>query len=377
MMERMGEMIGMLDGRASQEGRIALGMSGGVDSSVAAVLLQRAGYEVVGVTCVFHDDVASRHDVAAVEEVCRSLGIDHAVADCTAQFEERVVRPFVAAYAAGLTPSPCVGCNVSCKLPALLEVADQLGCGKVATGHYARIAQLVDNGRYVVKTGLDERKDQSYMLALLEQEQLSRLVLPLGALTKTDARLIARDCGLSVADAPESQDVCFISGDYRDFLRSRGIDDEPGPIVDTAGRVLGEHAGLAGFTVGQRRGIGVAGPEPYYVVGKRIATRELVVGTAAEARIGAALVGSVVWQAFGQPPVERECAVKLRYRSRGAACIIRPADGVSAWTAPRDAGDVEVLLRSAQPATAPGQYAVFYEGSTVLGGGMIKEVMQA
>lgn len=359
------------------EKRVALGMSGGVDSSVAAVLLQRAGYEVVGVTCLFHDDDAARRDAAAAEEVCRTLGIDHAVADCTAQFQKRVVEPFVKAYAAGLTPSPCVGCNASCKLPALIEVADQLGCAKVATGHYARVARLTANGRFVVKTGLDERKDQSYMLALLTQDQLARLILPLGALTKADARLIAHDCGLPVADAPESQDVCFIEGDYRDFLKAHGVEDAPGPIVDAFGTVLGEHAGLADFTIGQRKGIGVAGPEPYYVIAKRPATRELVVGTAHEARIMAVRVGALNWQAFDRLDAECEAMVKLRYRSHGVACIISPehADSVRASSAGATAAKVELV--SPQPTTAPGQFAVFYEGATVLGGGVIEEVTQA
>lgn len=368
--------------------RIALGMSGGVDSSVAAVLLQRAGYEVVGVTCIFHDDEAARADADRAYEVCRRVGIDHAVADCAEQFERCVVQPFVRAYAAGLTPSPCVGCNATCKLPALLEVADQLGCQKVATGHYARVAQLSANGRYVVKTGLDARKDQSYMLAMLSQRQLSRLVLPLGGLTKADARLLARDAQLPVADAPESQDVCFVPGDYRDFLHERGVLDAPGDIVSAEGEVLGHHEGLFGFTVGQRKGIGVAGPEPYYVIEKRAATRQLVVGIAEQARIGRVRVANMNWQAFERLDGECEAMVKLRYRSSGAACIIRPvsdqpdrtdsadrlvACGDAAW----DGQVVDVDLRSPQPTTAPGQYAVFYEGSTVLGGGTIQEVRQA
>lgn len=348
-------------------GRVALGMSGGVDSSVAAALLQRAGYEVVGVTCLFGDDEAARADAEAAARVCSVLGIRHAVADCTAAFEERVVQPFVRAYAEGLTPSPCVGCNASCKLPALLEVADQLGCGKVATGHYARIAQLSENGRFVVKAGLDERKDQSYMLALLSQGQLARLVLPLGALTKAEVRVLATEMGLPVAEAPESQDICFISGDYRDFLHERGVADEPGAIVDADGTVKGTHDGLFGFTVGQRKGIGVAGPEPYYVVGKRPATRELVIGTADQAKIEGVTVGGANWQAFERLDSACEAMVKLRYRSRGVACIMEP----------EDEDRVRVRLRSAQPTTAPGQYAVFYEGSTVLGGGMIEEVKQA
>lgn len=357
--------------------RVALGMSGGVDSSVAAVLLQRAGYEVVGVTCVFHNDEATERDIESAQAVCQTLGIDHAVADCSQQFEACVVQPFVSAYAAGLTPSPCMGCNATCKVPALLEVADQLGCEKAATGHYARVAQLTDTGRYVIKSGLDQHKDQSYMLALLSQDQISRLLLPLGAMTKADTRLVAHDCGLAVADAAESQDVCFISGDYRDFLKSRGVNDEPGNIVTMAGEAVGRHSGLFGYTVGQRKGIGVAGPEPYYVVEKRAATQELVIGTAQDARIGAVYVDGLTWQAFPRLEGTRECMVKLRYRSRGVACIITPRRSDFDCKNPVRECGVDVILRTPQPTTAPGQYAVFYEGSTVLGGGMIKEVKQA
>ena len=258
--------------------RVALGMSGGVDSAVSAALLMRAGYEVVGVTCRFTDDAAADRAVGDAAAVCARLGLRHVEWDCAALFESAVVQPFVDAYAAGLTPSPCVGCNACCKLPSLLAAADELGCESVATGHYARIAQLADSGRYVVKCALDARKDQSYMLALLSQEQLARLVLPLGGTTKAEVRVLAADLGLPVAEKPESQDVCFIEGDYRAFLRARGVDDRPGTIVDCAGAVLGRHDGLANYTVGQRKGIGVAAPEPYYVVAKRPETCELVVG---------------------------------------------------------------------------------------------------
>lgn len=361
--------------------RIALGMSGGVDSSVAAVLLQRAGYEVVGVTCIFHDDEKSRADADAACEVCQQLGVDHAVADCTAQFSERVVEPFVHAYEEGLTPSPCVGCNATCKLPALLEVADQLECQKVATGHYARVAQLLSNGRYVVKTGLDQHKDQSYMLSMLSQDQLSRLVLPLGGLTKEETRALAHECGLAAAEAPESQDVCFISGDYRDFLKMRGVLDDPGPIVSADGEVLGRHAGLFGYTIGQRKGIGVSAPEPYYVIGKRAQTRELVVGTASQAVVRSLNVDSLNWQAFECFETKYSAMVKLRYRSRAVACIITPEVNHAAEGGVRDresasSARATVSLLSPQPITAPGQYAVFYEGDTVLGGGIIREVSQ-
>ncbi|WP_080799459.1 tRNA 2-thiouridine(34) synthase MnmA [Arabiibacter massiliensis] len=345
-------------------GRIALGMSGGVDSAVSAALLLRAGFQVVGVTCRFHDDAASDAAVADAAAVCARLGIEHVEHACTGLFERCVVEPFARAYAEGLTPSPCVGCNARCKMPALAEAADAHGCERIATGHYARIAQLSASERFVVKTALDARKDQSYMLALLAQDQLARLVLPLGAMTKAEVRVIAADLGLPVAEKPESQDNCFVEGDYRDFLRERGVAGEPGEVVDRAGRVLGRHSGLPSYTVGQRKGIGIAAAEPYYVVGKDVARNRLVVGFADEARVAAAVACPMNWQAFDALAEQREAMVKLRYRSRAVPCIIEPEDGQR----------VRIALHEPQPTTAPGQYAVLYEGDTVLGGGMIEEV---
>ena len=250
----------------------------------------------------------------------------------------------------------------TCALP----ISNEQGCEYIATGHYARIAQLQDSGRIVVKTALDSSNDQSYMLAFLTQEQLAKLVLPLGGMTKVETRIIASDLGLPVAEKPESQDNCFVDGNYRDFLRVHGVEDEPGLIVDRAGNTLGHHDGLANFTVGQRKGIGIAAPQPYYVLEKRTDSRELVVGFEDETRIGAALVGKLNWQAFATLEQSYDATVKLRYRSRPAPCIIEPV------------GDqrVRIVLRESQPTTAPGQYAVAYLGDTVLGGGMIEEVEQ-
>lgn len=343
---------------------VALGMSGGVDSAVSAALLMRAGYDVVGVTCRFTDDGSADRAAADAAAVCARLGVRHIERDCSGLFEREVVEPFARSYACGLTPSPCVGCNARCKLPALLDAADELGCRAVATGHYARIAQLAESGRYVVKAALDARKDQSYMLAMLAQDQLARLVLPLGGTTKAEVRVMASDLGLPVAEKPESQDVCFADGDYRAFLRERGVRDEPGAIVDRNGTVLGRHEGLANFTVGQRKGIGVAAPEPYYVLGKRPETAELVVGFADEALIGGVLAGPMNWQAIERLDEPRAASVKLRYRSRAVPCIIEP----------EPEGRVRAFLREPQPTTAPGQFAVFSVGDTVLGGGMIEEV---
>lgn len=344
--------------------RIALGMSGGVDSAVSASVLMRAGYEVVGVTCLFTTDEKAHAAADDAAQVCALLGIEHAVRECAGAFERAVVGPFVSDYACGLTPSPCVSCNARCKIPQLLLAADELGCEKVATGHYARVVQLEESGRFAVKAALDTAKDQSYMLSQLTQDQLIRLVLPLGAATKADVRVLAADLGLPVADKPESQDICFIEGDHRAFLEERGVSDASGDIVDAAGEVLGRHNGLFRYTIGQRKGIGIAAPEPYYVIGKRFDRNELVVGFKQETLIDRVRVANPNWQAFETLDAPLECMVKLRYRSVKAACTVRPCED----------GSVDVGLVSPQSTTAPGQHAVFYLGETVLGGGMIEEV---
>lgn len=343
--------------------RVALGMSGGVDSSVAVAVLQQEGYEVVGVTCLFCEGDQVESAVRDARAVCERFGIEHVVRRCEEPFERRVVAPFVESYATGLTPSPCVGCNAQVKVPELLAAADALGCSKAATGHYARVARMAESGRFAVLAALDHRKDQSYMLSQLSQDQLARLVLPLGGLTKLAVRETARELGLSVAEKAESQDICFAPRGYRALLAERGMAAEPGPIV-LDGRQVGVHAGLADYTVGQRKGVGVAGPEPYYVLEKRVAENELVIGTAEQSRISGVRLRRPNWQAVSAPHAPMEAMVKLRYRSAACPCIIEPEDD----------DRVRVRLLSPQPATAPGQHAVFYLGSTVLGGGEIEEV---
>ena len=347
--------------------RVALGMSGGVDSAVAAVVLQRAGYDVVGVTCGFLGGEADVRAAADARAVCDAIGVEHMFRPCESDFARAVVHPFVRAYEQGVTPSPCPGCNARVKLPQLVAAADEACCDLIATGHYARIARMEDSGRYAVLSALDARKDQSYMLATVGQDVLARLVLPLGGLTKTDVRLMAADLDLPVAAKPDSQDICFAPEGYRALLAPDAPALTPGPIVDASGRVLGRHEGLANYTIGQRKGIGVAGPEPYFVIAKRPAENELVVGFADEAQIGGVIVRDVVWQACESPLEPLRAMVKLRYRSSAVACII------DAESEDR----VHVALCSPQPATAPGQIAVFSMGGTVLGGGTIEEVVRA
>lgn len=374
---RKGRRVGMSGSGLS----VVVGMSGGVDSSVAALALLRQGYQVVGVTCRFHDDLATtaaEHDASLV---CKRLGISHEVFDATEDFERLVVVPFVADYANGLTPSPCVGCNMSCKVPSLIAAADELGCEFVATGHYARIARVPtgEGGvggestggdfRFAVRTALDGSKDQSYMLSMLDQAQLARLVLPLGGMTKPAVRQVADQAELPVAQKAESQDICFLgeAEDYRGLLASRGVSDRPGPIVLSDGSVVGEHCGLHGYTVGQRKGLGVAYREPLYVIRKEVEGNRLVVGTADEALISAVATGPVNWQAVEGLREPMRAMVKLRYRSRPVPCVVEPAPG----------GGATVYLNEPQPTTAPGQYAVFYVGDTVIGAAVIRKVVQA
>lgn len=347
--------------------RVVLGMSGGVDSSASAAYLLRAGYDVLGVTCIFTGacDDASARDAAAV---CDELGIRHEVVDARSMFQKHVVEPFICEYAQGRTPSPCVGCNACCKIPVLLNVADELGYEKVATGHYARVV-LLKNGRFAVKRGLDNRKDQSYMLSMLSQDQLARLVLPLGGATKPMVRIDAADMGLPVAEKPESQDICFIDGNYADFLVEHGLVREPGPIVDTTGAVIGRHTGLFDYTIGQRHGIGVSAEKPYYVIGKDASANTLFVGFASDAMIGRVEVDDMNWQAFATLEEPLNCSVRLRYRTGPVGCTVMPL-GDSAGAA------VSVSLLSPQPTTSPGQYAVFSLGDTVLGGGVIARVQR-
>ncbi len=367
--------------------RVVLGMSGGVDSSVAAALLMQLGYDVIGATCVFCDGDAADAAVTDAKGVCDQLGIRHVVQDCRQDFDGCVIQPFIEGYACGLTPIPCVGCNATCKFPALLQVADKLECRYVSSGHYARICRMPSTQRYAVACADDARKDQSYMLSMLSQEQLSRIVLPLGALTKDEVRAKAANLGLRVAHRPESQDVCFIEGDYRDFLTHHGLQDAPGEIVDASGYVLGHHSGLFNYTVGQRKGIGIAAAQPYYVIGKRIAENQLVVGFEDEAKISRVIVRNVVWQAIEAPTKPIACSVKLRYRAHAIPCTVRPlasasasavADTVDAVSATVAADPLAIVkLDISQPTTAPGQCAVFFRDGIVLGSATIESITSA
>jgi len=357
---------------------IIVAMSGGVDSSVAAHLLKDRGYRPVGL--FIHPGPArprTRTDAPAdpaaggaadashaARRAADALGIPLEVVDASADFD-RLIAYVCAEYGRGRTPNPCVRCNREIKFARLLERADALGVRCVATGHYARIEW--EAGRWRLKRGGDRAKDQSYFLATLPPACLERVRLPVGEMTKTQVRRIARDLALPCRDAPESQDVCFLAGSVGDLVRARRPDlVRPGPILDTDGRELGRHKGIVDFTVGQRRGLGVAVGQPRYVVAIRPETGAVVVGPAEAALAGGLLAEGVVWHE--RPPAEPVRAqVQIRHRHAAAPAWLTRLDTSA------ENGRAEVRFDEPQSAPAPGQAAVFYRDDRVLGAGWIAE----
>ena len=353
-------------------GRVVVAMSGGVDSSVAALLLHRAGWDVVGVTLKLysldeaelpadHQGCCTLDDVEDARAVCRRLGIPHYVLNMEREFHDQVMDYFVAEYRRGRTPHPCIACNDKIKFSQLMARADALSAQYVATGHYARIEHGPESS--ILKKGIDHAKDQSYVLFGMTQAQLSRTLLPVGGYRKDDIRQLALEAGLITADKPDSQDICFIPlGDYREFLRQRtaGI---PGEIVDLDGAVVGTHPGIEYFTVGQRRGLGLplTPGEPRYVVRLDPDRNRVVVGPESALYAGEAWVSGVNFVSGDPPADDAPVSVKIRYKSHEAPATLHPRPG-----------GVLVRFREPQRAVTPGQAAVFYDGDTLLGGGSIE-----
>jgi tRNA-specific 2-thiouridylase len=368
--------------------RIVAAMSGGVDSSVAAALLAKAGHEVIGVTlrtqsCEEEKDgrpgalagstlgrrswhgqlrrprCCAASDVSDARRVAEKLGIRHYVLDVRAKFRSAVIEPFLAAYASGLTPNPCAACNHALKFGLLLDKARALGAQALATGHYARIADRA--GRPALLRAADQRRDQSYFLYGIPADRLPWIRFPLGEMTKDSVRKIARRLGLAIADKPDSQEICFVTdGDTRGFL-SRAIKARPGSIVDAKGRVLGRHPGVHLFTIGQRRGLGLGNTgkrQPFHVVALDARRRRVVVGPAGDLAASGCVVGKVNRLSPDWPAAP---VVKIRSQHPGVVCRVRRlADG-------------RLAVRFARPqrSVTPSQSAVFYEGDEVLGGGVI------
>lgn len=346
-------------------------MSGGVDSSLVAVLLREQGYDVTGVTMhlwegdddgIYESQCCSLDMVAGARRVCAQYAIPYYVFNYQREFRTNVIRYFIDEYANGATPNPCLACNRDLKFRVLLERARTLGFDYLATGHYARIEQD-GTGVYSLWRGCDQQKDQSYVLYMLQQSELARILFPLGGFDKATVRQMARERGLATADRPESQDICFIpDNNYRRFLNEEApAICTPGPIVNQEGTVLGEHAGLPLYTIGQRKGLGISAAEPMYVTAIDTARNVLVVGPARTTNRTTCTVEQVRLSS-GQFPAEPfDCLVQLRAHAQARPATVTPLANEQ----------VQVVFHQPQRAITPGQAAVFYAGEQVLGGGRI------
>ena len=339
--------------------KVVVAMSGGVDSSLTAAILQYRGFEVVGVTMRL-DESGGCCDIADAQAIAEYLGIEYQVADYRKFFHDTVEKYFVEEYLSGRTPNPCVRCNREVKFGKLFEFADFIGADFLATGHYARV--VTEGGRVQLKRAVDERKDQSYVLYNLTAEKLSRIIFPLGELTKSETRELAERLRLPVAHKPDSQEVCFVpNDDYKNFLQSAEPNAEAlqsGEIVDASGKVLGSHSGVANYTIGQRRGLGIAAEHPLYVTGLNVARRQIIVGSSEKLFSKRLTAEDAHW--IYKPQLPRTLHAKIRYGSRLAECTVA-----------EDEKKLRLNFAEPQRAITPGQSVVFYDGEEVLGGAII------
>ncbi len=362
----------------------AVAMSGGVDSSVVAGLLKREGRHVVGMTMQLWNQrrlpelaggestgrCCSIDDVYDARWVAQQIGIPYYVVNFEDRFEQQVVKPFVDEYLAGRTPIPCTLCNNFIKFDQFLDMAAGVGAEQVATGHYARIAQNAETLRWELRRGVDHSKDQTYFLFGLTQDQLSRSLFPLGGMQKIAVRELARELGIPTADKPDSQEICFVpNGDYASFIeayfKEQGVAPARtrGEIVSESGEVLGEHAGVHHYTVGQRKGLGIAAREPLYVIATEPATQRVIVGGNGDLLRSRLTAREINWISIAAPTEPIRAEVKIRNRHAAAAATLEPTGDPTRFVA---------IFDEAQRAVTPGQGAVFYSGDLVLGGGWIE-----
>ena len=340
--------------------KVLVGMSGGVDSSVTAKLLMDMGYDTAGVTLLLCD-ADNESNTEDAKSVCDKMGIKHYAIDLKKEFSHYVVNSFIKEYKSGNTPNPCIVCNKYIKFGAMLETALSLGYDKIATGHYARIKE--ENGRYLLLKAVDESKDQSYVLYNLTQHQLSRVLFPLGELSKAEVREKAVVESFVNANRPDSQDICFVpDGDYAGFIEARdGFISEKGNYVDINGNIIGEHKGIINYTLGQRKGLGIALGKPAFVIDKNVLTNNVVLGDEEYLFKNEVIVDNVNFIPFDSLENEMRVTAKLRYRHKAAPAKIMPLED----------GKVKIIFDEPQRAPSPGQAAVFYDGDLVIGGGTI------
>ena len=354
--------------------RVIIGMSGGVDSSVAAYLMKKAGYECIGATMRLYDSsteestCCSLDDVEDARAVASRLGIRHYVFNFKDDFDRQVIQKFVTGYEQGLTPNPCIDCNRHLKFDRLLRRAQELGCNWVVSGHYAQIRQDPVSGRYLLYKAADRAKDQTYFLACLNQEQMAHIQFPLGGLTKTQVRQIAQENGFVNARKRDSQDICFVpDGDYGAFLqRYTGKTYPEGDFLDLQGQVVGHHRGAACYTLGQRKGLGLAMGAPVYVCAKDMQRNTVTVGPGEALFSPALLAGDWNWYPFPTLTAPMRVTVKTRHSQFEQAATVYPEEN----------GFARVEFDQPQRAVTPGQAAVLYDGDTVVGGGTIREAIR-
>ncbi len=353
-----------------------IAMSGGVDSSVAAQLMLQAGYACLGATMRLYDGeqaeenatCCSLDDVEDARSVARRLGIPFHVFNCKAEFDEKVIRSFIRCYECGLTPNPCIECNRHLKFDHLLRLAKTLGCEYLVTGHYARVRQDETTGRYLLMKAVDQSKDQSYVLACIGQEQLAHIRFPLGEMTKAQAREIAEHHGFINARKRDSQDICFVpDGDYAGFMeRYTGKTYPSGNFLDLEGKVVGTHKGVIRYTLGQRRGLGVAMGEPVYVCAKDMAANTVTLGPSEALMHSALRAENWNWFPFPALTEPMEVMARHRYNQKEQPATVHPEEN----------GTARVEYHSPQRAITPGQAVVLYQGDTVIGSGTITEVLK-
>ena len=346
--------------------RVVVGLSGGVDSSVAAAILHDQGYEVVGLTLWLMKGKGQCCSEGMVDaaRICEQLGIPHHIVDSRDVFEANIVDYLVAGYSDGITPLPCSQCNKAVKFGPMLNYArEKLGIDKIATGHYARITYNAESDRYQLRRAVDLNKDQSYFLYDLTQDLLAGSVFPLGETHKTETRQIAAEFNLKTADKPESMDLCLVesNGSMRAFL-DKYIAPQKGDIVDQSGQVLGQHDGIHHYTIGQRRGLGIAAAEPLYVIGLDAVKNRVIVGSRDSANQTECCVQRVNWVSMGEPTAPIRAEVQIRYRSSAVPVTVIPLENCR----------VKLVFDEPQFSITPGQAAVWYEGDMLLGGGIIE-----